>query len=502
MGRWRQGVKARHAPATMGSSRTLGQWYRPTRVTVGQDQQRASGGDRRRRTGSGLGRAHTFVLGIIAGTFVVAPLGSTLIQALDPEPPPPINEDVAVQPSSPAEDDEPEVTAAIEAVPELTLTSTVPLPPTTRVTTGEVQPNEFVAELLVAAGATQRDADLCARALAGKFDFRKSRPGHAYEVEVDLQGQVLRFEYKAGPDEIYQVDQDADGAYIGRQLEVELVHEVVPVFGEIEVSLWEAFVASGESPNLAMALAEAFRYDIDFFHDTRKGDRFRFFVDKYTHEGELVRYGRIWAAEYIGAEGSPVGTKQLYWWEKGSKDSQGYYDQHGHAAQRAFLRSPLKYTRVSSPYGYRHHPVLGRRHFHGGVDYAAPVGTPVQAVAGGTVTWARAKGPAGNMVRIRHSGGYESYYLHLSAIHVSLGQNVTQSTVVGKVGSTGRSTGPHLDFRLKKDGRYINPRQNVAPRTKSVPKGEKKAYLRAIEPWSQQLTSSADAPDSTEDTQR
>lgn len=457
-------------------------------VTVGRDQHDAAN-NQRRRGGSGLGRAHTFVLGLIAGTFVVAPVGATIMEMLESEPEP-VLADEPIEPSTPAPDDAPEVTAAIEA-PEVVETSTVPAEPVTRVVSGEVQPNQFVADVLVEAGATQRDADLCARALSGKFDFRKSRPGDGYEAEIDAEGKVLRFEYKAGPDEIYQVDLKDDGAYVGRQLEIELQHEVVPVVGQIEVSLWQAFVASGESPNLAMTLAEAFRYDIDFFHDTRKGDRFRFFVDKYTHDGELVRYGQIWAAEYIGAPGSPVGTKKLFWWNKGRRESRGFYDDKGQAAQRAFLRSPLKYTRVSSPFGYRRHPILNRRHFHGGVDYAAPRGTPVQAVAGGKVTWAKVKGPAGKMVRIRHSGGYESYYLHLSRINVRLGQIVSQSTVVGKVGSTGRSTGPHLDFRLKKDGRYINPRQNVAPRTKSVPRKEKRAYLKAISPWLERLKAPA-----------
>ncbi len=450
-------------------------------MTVGQDQHQSSKGDRARRRGTGLGRAHTFVLGIIIGTFLVAPIGSALLGTFDerpagsdlPEPEP-------AQAVAPADDDAPEVTAALDEAEQSTDTATVA--PTNRVTSGQVQPNQFVAEILVEAGATQGAADQCARALSGKFDFRKSRPGHAYQVEVDPEGQVLHFEYKAGPDEIYEVHLK-DGTYVGAQIEVTLHHEVVQVQGTIKVSLWEAFIASGESPNLAMSLADAFRYDIDFLNDTRKGDRFRFFVDKYTHEGELVRYGRIWAAEYVGSTGSPVGTKRLFWWDKGKKASRGYYDHEAHAAQRAFLRSPLKYTRVSSPFGYRNHPILRRRHFHGGVDYAAPRGTPVQAVAEGKVTWAKVKGPAGKMVRIKHTGGYQSYYLHLSSINVRLGQTVSQSTVIGKVGSTGRSTGPHLDFRLKLNGKYINPRSNVAPRTKSVPRKEKKAYLRAIKTW-------------------
>lgn len=454
------------------------------RVSVGRDQHQGAEDRPSRRGKTGLGRAQTFALGILVGTFVVAPVGSTLLGWITA---PSVEDPLADEPvleAEPAPDDQPEVTLAVDSA---TVTATVAEGPTNRVTSGEVQPNQFVADILIAAGATSRDADLCARALAGKFDFRKSRPGHGYEVEVDPEGQVVRFEYRAAPDERYHVERGEDGAYEGNRIEVALDHEIVLVQGAIEVSLWEAFVAAGESPNLAMTLADAFRFDIDFFHDTRKGDVFRFFVDKYTVDGELVRYGRVWAAEYVGAPESPVGSKRLFWWGEGSKLSQGYYDDKGKAAQRAFLRSPLKYSRVSSPFGYRRHPILKRRHFHGGVDYAAPKGTPVQAVSEGVVTWAKRKGPAGKMVRIRHAGGYESYYLHLSRILVKEGQRVSQSTVIGKVGSTGRSTGPHLDFRLKKHGKYMNPRKHVAPRTKSVPNKEKGRFLAKVAPWVDKL---------------
>ncbi len=509
-------------------------------MSVGEDQKSNPNPSPGRGWAARLGRRHTFIIGLVAGAGAleagraVGPLmgnapaavsavsGRSAVQPMPPltaetssEPTPPAPttapapDDAAPAPddAAPAPDDaapEAEAPAIVEpSAPVPThfaallttraapsdLTYRVPVPDLVR-REGALKPRQRVAEILSAAGVTEAaQADLV-RALRGKFDFRYAQPGQRYRVEVDHRGQVRAFELRAAVDEVYRVRRTEDDRLDAVRVDIPLTREIVQVDGVIETSLWDAFINAGESPALAMDLADAFKFDIDFFHDTRKGDRFRLFVEKFSNdEGQLVRYGRVYAAEYDGALRSPVGTKRLFWF-KGTK-TKGYYDEKGKAAQRAFLRSPLKFTRVSSPFGYRRHPILGRRHFHGGVDYAAPTGTPVQAVASGRVTFARRKGPNGNMVRIRHSGGYESLYLHLSRILVRKGQRVGQSTMIGRVGSTGRSTGPHLDFRLKKNGRYINPRKHVAPRTKRVARADRRAYFRAIEPWLAKLDAAA-----------
>ena len=353
---------------------------------------------------------------------------------------------------------------------------------------GQIKPNQFIAQVFSAAGIDAVQTDKVIRALKGKYDFTKCRPGDSYKIEVSKDNKLINFEYQAGPDQIYSVKRQEDDSFVGSKLDVKLTTETVEVVGLIEHSLWAAFENAGESPELAAKLTDAFQYDIDFFHDTRKGDKFRFFVEKVTHKGQLVRYGQIFAAEYIGVEDGPSGSKRLYWFSGGKGGrSRGFYDETGKAAQRAFLRSPLRYTRISSNYGFRRHPILGRRHFHGGVDYAAPTGTPVQSVADGRVIFAATKGPNGKMVQIQHSDGYLSMYLHLSRILVKRGQRVSQSTVIGKVGSTGRSTGPHLDFRLKRRGKYINPRKNVAPRKKTVASRLKKQFKAEIASWVDRL---------------
>lgn len=368
-----------------------------------------------------------------------------------------------------------------------------PASPDIVVVEGKIRPNQFLVTMLVSAGLSDAEAGRAVRSLAEHFDPTKSRPGDRYRVDVVNKGELGRFEYQPAPDQVYLVARDIDGAFHSQKLNIKVEREVVTVDGEIKHSLWLAFEESGESPALAAYLTEAFRFDIDFFHDTRKGDKFRFFVEKYTHQGELIRYGQIYAAEYIGAKNSPIGSKRLYWYENAAKKIKGFYDKTGKAAQRAFLRSPLKYTRISSDYGFRRHPILGKRHFHGGIDYAAPTGTPVRSVASGTVVFAAKAGPNGNLVRVKHAGGYESFYLHLSKILVRRNAKVGQSTIIGKVGSTGRSTGPHLDFRLKRNGKYLNPRKTVAPRTKSIPKNEYQRFQNKIAPWVKRLSQAAES---------
>ncbi len=354
------------------------------------------------------------------------------------------------------------------------------------VTEGLIARNEFMADVLARAGVSALEADRLVRAFRGVFDFRRSRPGHHYRIEVGLEGEVVSFEYTVGPAQIYEVVRKG-ASLVGRKRKVELARDVIEVTGKVERSLSEALESAGASPSLAVNMAEAFRYDIDFFHHTRAGDRFRLFVERFSHDGEHVRYGRILAAKYDGVAGGPVGDKQLFWFDSKKTGTRGYYDAKGKSSRRAFLRSPLKFTRISSRFGYRVHPILKSRHFHGGVDYAAPTGTPVHAVADGRVTFAARKGPNGKLIKLRHVGGYESFYLHLSRMKVRRGQRVKQGQLIGKVGSTGRSTGPHLDFRLKKRGKYLNPTKHVVPRRDAIVGRDRKPFRATVAKWQRRL---------------
>ena len=320
--------------------------------------------------------------------------------------------------------------------------------------------DENVIEPIMRAGVKSFEADRALRSLKSVFDFRKARPGDRYSILANSNGQMVFFAFKTSPIDIYTVKLGAHD-YIGKKAPIKTEKRTEIMEGVIETSLWDTLTKNGRNFELAVKLAEVFAWDIDFYADLRKGDTFHLIFEEQVYHDEVISIDRILAASY---EGGLVGKKVLYYFDKKDK----YYDYNGTSATKAFLRSPLKFTRISSRFGRRFHPILRKWHFHGGVDYAAPTGTLVQAVGDGVVTFTGRAGAAGNMIKIKHRGGYESLYLHLSKIHVKKGQKVTQKKIIGKVGSTGRSTGPHLDFRLKHRGKLLNPLKHVAPRTKPL----------------------------------
>jgi murein DD-endopeptidase MepM/ murein hydrolase activator NlpD len=208
---------------------------------------------------------------------------------------------------------------------------------------------------------------------------------------------------------------------------------------------------------LAIALADIFSGQLDFNTDLQPGDSFELLVEKSTRDGQFAGYGHI-----VGARFSNEGTvHQAFRWTNPDTRKAGYYDENGRSLKRFFLRSPLRFEpRVTSGFSQRRfHPVHRTYRAHLGVDYGAPHGSQVVAVSSGTVVSAGWAGGGGNQVRIRHAGGYESYYLHLSAFGkgIRAGAHVDQGQVIGRVGSTGTATGPHLDYRLRKNGVFVNP---------------------------------------------
>jgi murein DD-endopeptidase MepM/ murein hydrolase activator NlpD len=226
------------------------------------------------------------------------------------------------------------------------------------------------------------------------------------------------------------------------------------VRGQIEDSLFRAVEQAGETAELAMQLAQIFGYDLDFYTDPRKGDTFRVLVEKKKYaKGQFAGYGKIFAAEYDN--GGRKYQALLFHDEFGRA---AYYGADGKSLQKMFLRSPLKFgAPVTSHFGgARFHPILKTVRPHMGTDYGAPVGTPVQTIGSGRVVFAGAKAGEGNMVQIAHSNGYETSYLHLSRMFVRIGEHVEIGKTIGLVGSTGLSTGPHLDFRILQRGQYKN----------------------------------------------
>jgi murein DD-endopeptidase MepM/ murein hydrolase activator NlpD len=233
--------------------------------------------------------------------------------------------------------------------------------------------------------------------------------------------------------------------------------ELTAVEGEIDrehPSLTQALDAAGERLDLALQLADVFSGEIDFSSELQPGDRFRLVVERHSREGAHAGYGPILAAEFV-ASGRAL---QAYRFSV-TEGKPAYYDAEGRSLKRFFLKSPLKFEpRITSRFSSaRRHPILNYTRAHNGVDYSAPTGAPVVTVAPGVVTLAGWTGGGGRTVRVRHANGYESEYLHLSAITVRTGTRVSQGDLVGRVGATGLATGPHLHYGLRKNGRYVNP---------------------------------------------
>lgn len=248
----------------------------------------------------------------------------------------------------------------------------------------------------------------------------------------------------------------------------------VVVRGTIENNLFEAMYKAGEDAELAANLASIFEWEIDFFKDLRPGDRFVVLVEKKFVKDKYAGYGKILAADFYN-QGK---LKRAVYYNDGGKNK-GYYNEKGEGLERGFLRVPLNYSRISSRYSTsRLHPVLGYHRPHYGVDYAAPTGTPVKATASGVVKIkSRTKGN-GNYIALRHPNGYETFYLHLNGFNRAIrqGSHVEQGQIIGYVGSTGYSTGPHLDYRIRKNGKWLNPLKFVAT-PKTLKKDDVPAFL-------------------------
>lgn len=340
------------------------------------------------------------------------------------------------------------------------------------------------------------EADECTaieQALQHIVDFRRCRPEHKLIVERDENAELERFEYHPSPTEFVEVTRSEDGAYRAEQIRVKVERTPIARAASVETSIGDGLLELGLPAGLATFFVEAFEGQINFAVQARKGDVFRILVDEERVDGNFLRYGRVHALEY---DGQRTGKVQAFYYETGNATGQ-FYDDTGRAMQGGWLRTPLRYDRLSSKFNPRRfHPILKRTVPHLGVDYAASTGTPVWAAAEGRVTFAGRKGPNGNLVVIRHSGGFETAYAHLHRIKAGIrrGTFVKQRELIGFVGSTGRSTGPHLHFGLKKYSRFIDPLTELNGPGLRMAARELPAYKDAVADWQAQLGSIEDAP--------
>ena len=290
-------------------------------------------------------------------------------------------------------------------------------------------------------------------ALKGIFSFRKAQPGNKWELKLNVLGRIEAFTFHYATLDKYYVRREGDSLQ-GYRIEGETQVFVEAIAGTIEESLSVSLWKLGESDQLTQKIADIFVWDIDFYSDIRKGDEWRVLVEKHYYDGRFVKYGQVIAASF---KGSYLGEQYAFYFETPDSKRAEYFDVGGNSLQKSFLRAPLNTTRVTSSFGFRMHPTLHKYKKHNGVDYGAPRGTPVWAIASGKVTGAGWMGPCGKGVTLRHMNDYESVYCHLSSISVGNGQRVNQKQMIGRVGNTGRSTGPHLHFGVKKRGQWMDP---------------------------------------------
>jgi murein DD-endopeptidase MepM/ murein hydrolase activator NlpD len=313
---------------------------------------------------------------------------------------------------------------------------------------------------LAVQGISQSAVTQIVQALRSHLNVRQLKPEDSLEFHRNRDGTVTKVVYRQSPVDIFEVHRSEHG-WLARQRDVTIDRRVSLVAGTLEDTLFDSIERLGEDSQLVLDFAEIFTWDFDFATESQPGDRFRMLVEKLYAAGEFAQYGQILAAEYE-SEGK-VHTA-IYFEDK---KRAGYYTPEGESLQRAFLKSPLEFSRISSRYSRaRRHPVLGGLKPHLAVDYAAPTGTPVRAVADGVVKFVGRKGGYGNTVILRHRSNYETMYNHLSRFGKTIrrGARVMQRHVIGYVGSTGLSTGPHLDYRVIKDGCFVNPlKQSFLP---------------------------------------
>ena len=304
-----------------------------------------------------------------------------------------------------------------------------------------------------------------ARAVFNPRQLRAERP---YRLVLSMDGFLREFEYQIDADRFLRIvsrDRSAPDKLEAAVLPYDKDLEVVAVRGRIDAehsSLIAAIDATGERVQLAIALAEIFGGSIDFENDLQPGDSFEVLFESTKYQGQFAGYGPILGARLIN-EGK---EHQAYRWMNPTTQKAGYYDEQGRSLKRFVLASPLRFTpRVTSGFSRRRlHPVFHTVRAHLGVDYAAGTGTPVVAVASGVVVSAGWAGGGGQQVHLRHASGLESYYLHLSRFAPGLraGARVEQGQLIGRVGATGTATGPHLDYRLRRNGVFVDPRREHA----------------------------------------
>lgn len=376
-----------------------------------------------------------------------------------------------------------------------TIVERLPLPSVMQLQTEEptsflheqvIQRSDTVASLFNRLGVTDREAfDFIRTNEAARTASRQLRPGKTVTARTGENGELLSLHFPLNDKDAVIAIERSDKGFTATEQIPPLVTQTHIKSGQIHSSLFGATDSAGIPDAIAIQLAEIFAGDIDFHRDLRKGDRFSLVYETLTHHGQTVRSGRILSAEFTNNQN----TYQAYWFADG-KGRGAYYTADGKSLRKAFLRSPLEFSRVTSGFtSARFHPVLQTWRAHKGVDYGAPIGTRVRTVADGTVEFIGRQGGYGNLLVIRHHGNYSTAYGHLNGFAAGLkkGSHVSQGEIIGYVGKTGLASGPHLHYEFRVGSRQVDPLAVTLPTTVPLEASQIGLFKNIIAPLSTQL---------------
>ncbi len=338
--------------------------------------------------------------------------------------------------------------------------------------------SDTLATLIERLGADEDEAATLLRSSRAARPFRFLLPGTSVQAKVDGVGRLRSLSFLTDRDTLLSVDRLGD-SFRRFEQQADVARGIEMKSGEIKTSLFTATDAAGIPDGIAVQLADIFGGDVDFHRDLRRGDRFGVVFETFYHGGKTVRFGRVLAAEFY----SQRKTYRAVWfqdpWGRG-----GYYTPDGENLRKVFLRSPLEFSRITSGFGLRRHPIFRQWRAHQGIDYGAPVGTRVKSTGDGVVSFAGRRNGYGNLIVLRHHGGYSTYYAHLRNFAPALraGSRVVQGEIIGYVGQTGWANGPHLHYEFHLHNQNRNPLTMAFPAAQPILAIEQAAFRRTAEP--------------------
>ena len=319
-----------------------------------------------------------------------------------------------------------------------------------------IEEDDTLDGVLLDGGLSRRDASILTNAFAQHIDVRRLRPGNFVRFHHASESRVDAVQLRIAGWGSLDAERKNDDSFAVTPHVAQTTSVITTVSAPIDSSLYESLRSAGEEPALVQQLVDVFQWDIDFF-SLQKGDSFSVVVEKKYAGSDLIGYGPILAARFVHE-----GTTYEAFRQEQSDGRAGYYARNGTPLRKQFLKAPLKFTRITSGFSKRRfHPVLHYFRPHHGVDYGAPVGTPVMTTADGVIVQTGHDRGEGNFIKIRHTSRMDTMYLHLSrfAKDIKRGKKVVQGDVIGYVGATGLVTGPHLDYRVSEDGKWLDPLQ-------------------------------------------